>query len=124
MTAVRSRALADVNDLALVRIELDQPREAAGDRPKLRRALHRGQMLGRLPLQVVEDARAVRAAMNARRDEAGKLRGDLLDDADVDAHDIVLVGRLAAEGVDERRVLRTGDDLGHRVLAVLEQLEA
>src|SRR4051812_5255649 len=72
-------------------------------------------MLGGLPLEVVEDARAVVAAVDRRRDEPGKRRGDALDDVDVDPHDLVLAGRLAAEGVDEGRVLDTADDLGHRV---------
>ena len=50
-------------------------------------------MLGRLPLKVVEHARAIDAAMHGRRNEAGELAGDLLDDFDVDVDDLVLVER-------------------------------
>jgi hypothetical protein len=44
-------------------------------------------------LKVVEHARAIDAAMHGRRNEAGELAGDLLDDFDVDVDDLVLVER-------------------------------
>lgn len=87
--------LADVDDFALVRLELDQAGEAAGGRLELGRALHRGEVVSRFPLEVVEDTRAVGTAMDGRRDEPGKRRGDLVEDVDVDPHDLVLVRRFA-----------------------------
>jgi hypothetical protein len=46
---------------------------------------------------------------------------DLIDDVDVDAHDLVVVGRLAAEGIDEGRVVGvaaiSGIASGRRVVA-------
>src|SRR3954454_12821880 len=66
-------------------------------------------------MEVVEDARAVGAAVDARRDEPGERRRHLIDDVDIEPHDLVLLGRLAAEGVDEGRVFGAADDLGHRL---------
>jgi len=114
-SAVRPGA---VDGLAQVRFEFDQAGEAADDALKLVRALQRGEVLWRLPLQAVDDHGPVDAAMHGRGDEPGELRGDLFDDVDVDVADLVLIGRLAAERVDERRLASglagADDDLGHR----------
>jgi hypothetical protein len=61
----------DVHNLTLVRLELDQAGEAASDRLELRRTLHGGQVLRGFPLQIVEDAGAVTAAVNRRRMNPG-----------------------------------------------------
>ena len=63
----------DVHDLDFVRVELDEPVEAAGDLLELRRPLHRGKVGGRLPLEVIDHAGAIQAALHGGRDEARKL---------------------------------------------------
>src|SRR5712691_4091893 len=77
-------------------------------------ALHAGEVLGRLPLQVVDYLGAVHAAVHARGDESGERRGDVVDDVDVDLDDLVLIYGLAAEDVDEGRVPGVAADLGRR----------
>lgn len=57
-----SATFADVDAVALVRLEFDQPRETAGDLLDLRRALHRGEVFGGLPIQVGLIARLASAS--------------------------------------------------------------
>src|SRR4051794_8902876 len=93
-----------------MRVDLvGQPVEAVPFLAEIRRLVGRLELLAASPLDVVDDAAAVEAAMQADRDEAGLLRHE----AGALAHERERLGLPARLGLDD-------GDLRHRLVAGLD----
>jgi hypothetical protein len=113
-TAAFRRCRSEVDDLALVWLELGQPwkrRAIAWDSGEPCIA---ARCSSASPLKVVEDARAARAVVDDRRDEAREPRGDLIDDVDGDPPPPRPDSKARSGRCDEGRVLGAADHLEHR----------
>lgn len=82
---------------------LDKPRDLLHVRPGLLVLQHRVEVGLRAPLGVVDNARAVVAAVDVGRDEAGQVPHRLLGSLNEQVHNLLLSLRRDLEDVDKRK---------------------